>query len=185
MLDQVLRPHGITIDDVDLRTMPFPDMVLGLESGAIVAGILSEPAPTLAEDRGVGVRPIGRPANAVPVPITMVFVNTDWAAANPDSANRFMVSYLLAARDLALNDGWKDEANLAIMGQYTGVDLDVIRRARPHHIDPNLAVDQLVLGAQQEFNRDRGYLDYSGLLTDDQVFDWSYLEAALAQLGRL
>jgi ABC-type nitrate/sulfonate/bicarbonate transport system substrate-binding protein len=165
--------------------MPFPDMVPALESGAIVAGILSEPAPTLAEDRGVGLRPIERPANAIPVPITMIFLNTDWATANPDSARRFMVSYLRAARDLALNDGWRNEANLAVMGKYTGADLGVIRRARPHHIDPNLAVDQLTLGAQQEFNRERGYLDYSGLLSDDQVFDWSYLEAALAELGRL
>ena len=184
MLDQVLRPHGITIDDVDLRTMPFPDMVVGLESGAILAGILSEPAPTLAEDRGVGIRPIPRPANAVPVPITMVFWNTDWAAANPDAANRFMVAYLNAARDLALNDGWKNEANLAVMGAYTGANLDVMRRARAHHIDPNLAVDQAILDAQQVFNRDRGYLEYSGLLSTDQVFDWSYLEAALARLGR-
>src|SRR6266540_7052577 len=27
LLDQVLRQNGITLDDVDLKTMPFPDMV--------------------------------------------------------------------------------------------------------------------------------------------------------------
>ncbi len=185
LLDQVLRQNGITLDDVDLKTMPFPDMVPALESGAIMAGIISEPFPTLAEDRGVGVRPFPRPANATPVPITMIFFNTDWATSNPDAANRFMVSYVKAARDLALNDGWKSEANLAIMFKYTGADIDVIRRARAHHIDPNLAVDQAILDAQQVFSRDRGYLDYGELLAPEQVFDWSYLEAALRQLGRV
>ena len=58
MLDQVLRRDGLTIKDVQVKIMPFPDMVPALESGAIDAGILTEPFPTLAEDKGVGVRPL-------------------------------------------------------------------------------------------------------------------------------
>ena len=48
MLDQVLRRDGLTIKDVQVKIMPFPDMVPALESGAVDAAILTEPFPTLA-----------------------------------------------------------------------------------------------------------------------------------------
>ncbi len=82
MLDQVLRRDGLTIKDVQVKIMPFPDMVPALESGAIDAGILTEPFPTLAEDKGVGVRPLPQPAGAKAIPITAAFWNAEWARAN-------------------------------------------------------------------------------------------------------
>ena len=57
ILDLALRRDGLTIKDVQVKLMPFPDMVPALESGAVDAAILSEPFPTLAEEKGVAVRP--------------------------------------------------------------------------------------------------------------------------------
>ena len=44
--------------------MPFPDMVPAFESGAVDAAILSEPFPTLAEEKGVALRPLPKAAGA-------------------------------------------------------------------------------------------------------------------------
>ncbi len=139
MMDRVLRGDGIAIEDVELRTMPFPDMVPALETGAIWAGIISEPFPTIAEEREVGIRPLRKPPGAKPIPFTFVFWNTNWASRNPRQAQRFVVAYVRAARDLALENGWKREDNLQLMAKYSGASLDLIRRARPHHLDPNLS----------------------------------------------
>ena len=76
-------------------------------ASAVDAAILSEPFPTLAEDKGVAVRPLTKAPGAKPVPITAIFWNKECAAAHPDLANRGMVAYLKAARDLALGDGWR------------------------------------------------------------------------------
>lgn len=184
MMDRVLRSDGIGIEDVDLKTMPFPDMVPALESGAIWAGILSEPFPTLAEDRGVGVRPLRKPPGARPIPFTFVFWNTDWAARNPQAAQRFLVAYLRAARDLAIGNGWQREENLQVVAKYTGARLELLRRARPHHLDPNLNVDTRQLEEQQRFYMRRGYLKYADPLPLERVFDFTYVRQAVRELGR-
>jgi hypothetical protein len=71
MLDQVLRRDGITIKDVQVKIMP-----------------------TLAEDKGVALRPLARPAGAKAVPITAAFWNAEWAKANADLAHKVMLGYL-------------------------------------------------------------------------------------------
>src|SRR5213594_1546619 len=97
MLDQALKKDGLTLRDVQIKIMSFPDMVPALESGSVEAAILTEPFPTLAEERGVAVRPLPRPAGARATPITAIFWNKDWAAKDPELANRVMVAYVRAA----------------------------------------------------------------------------------------
>ena len=58
MMEEALKTDGLTLKDVQVKIMPFPDMVPALESGAVEAGIVSEPFPTLAEERGIAVRPL-------------------------------------------------------------------------------------------------------------------------------
>ena len=184
MLDQVLRRDGLTLRDVQIKIMPFPDMVPALESGAVEAAILTEPFPTLAEERGVAVRPLPRPAGARATPITAIFWNKDWAAKDPELANRVMVAYVKAARDLALDNGWKQERNIDLMVKYTGAKADVIRRARAHVLDPNLDMDPTVLESMQRLSSELGYLKYKDLLPPSRLLNFSYRDRAIAELGK-
>ncbi|HYS16289.1 MAG TPA: ABC transporter substrate-binding protein [Candidatus Binatia bacterium] len=184
MLDQVLRRDGLTLRDVQIKIMPFPDMVPALESGAVEAAILTEPFPTLAEERGIAVRPLPRPAGARATPITAIFWNKDWAAKDPELANRVMVAYVKAARDLALDNGWKQERNIDLMVKYTGAKADVIRRARAHVLDPNLDMDPAVLESMQRLSSEQGYLKYKDLLPPNRLFNFSYRDRAVAELGK-
>lgn len=184
MLEQALRRDGLGIKDVQIKLMPFPDMVPALESGAVDAAILSEPFPTLAEDKGIGLRPLVRPAGAKPVPITATFWNKEWATANPDLANRVMVAYLKAARDLALGDGWQGDRTIEVILKFTSARPDVLKKARPHVIDPNLEMDPAVLESMQKFNAELGYLKYKELLPVARLFNFSYRDRAVKELGR-
>ncbi len=182
MLEQALKQDGLTLKDVQIKLMPFPDMVPALESGAVDAGIISEPFPTLAEEKGVGIRPLAREAKATP--ITAIFWNKDWAAANPDLAHRVMVAFLKAARDLALEDGWKQGRNIDVMLKYTTAKADVLKKARPHVLDPNLEMDPWVLESMQKFNAELGYLKYKELLPVTKLFNFAYRDRAVRELGR-
>jgi len=186
MLDQVLRRDGLTIKDVTVKIMPFPDMVPALESGAVDAAILTEPFPTLAEDKGVAVRPLVRPAGAKAVPITAAFWNAEWAKANGDLAHKVMLGYLRAARDLAADGGkgWGDDRNIEVIVKYTSARREVIKKARPHVIDPNLDVDASTLDSMQKLNADLGYLKYTDFLSADKLFTLTYRDRALKELGR-
>jgi len=184
MLDQVLRRDELTLRDVQVKIMPFPDMVPALESGAVEAAILTEPFPTLAEERGIAVRPLPRPAGAKATPITAIFWNKEWVAKDPDLAHKVMVAYLKAARDLALDNGWKQERNIDLMVKYTGAKADVIRRARAHVLDPNLDMDPAVLDSMQRLSSEMGFLKYKDLLPMSRLFNFAYRDRAVAELGR-
>jgi NitT/TauT family transport system substrate-binding protein len=184
MLDQALKKDGLTLRDVQIKIMPFPDMVPALESGAVEAAILTEPFPTLAEERGIAVRPLPRPAGARATPITTIFWNKDWAVKDPDLAHKVMVAYVKAARDLALDNGWKQERNIDLMVKYTGAKADVIRRARAHVLDPNLDMDSTVLDSMQRLSLELGYLKYKDLLPPARLFNFSYRDRAVAELGK-
>lgn len=184
MLEQALKQDGLGIRDVQVKLMPFPDMVPALESGAVEAAILSEPFPTLGEERGVAVRPLARPAGAPATPITVIFWNKDWAAKNPDLAHKAMLAYLKAARDLALDGGWKQERNIDVMVKYTNAKADVIRRARTHVLDANLEMDPGVLESMQRLAAEMGYLKYKELLSAGKVLNFAYRDRAVQEAGR-
>jgi NitT/TauT family transport system substrate-binding protein len=186
MLDQVLRRDGITIKDVTVKIMPFPDMVPALESGAVDAAILTEPFPTLAEEKGVALRPLARPAGARAVPITAAFWNAEWAKANGDLAHKVMLAYLRAARDLAADGGkgWGEDRNIDVIVKYTSAKREVIKKARPHVIDPNLEIDSSTLDSMQKLNAELGYLKYTDFLSADKLFTLTYRDRAVKELGR-
>lgn len=184
ILDLALRRDGLTIKDVQVKLMPFPDMVPALESGAVDAAILSEPFPTLAEEKGIAVRPLTKAPGAKPVPITAIFWNKEWAAANPDLANRVMVAYLKAARDLALGDGWQGDRTLDVIVKFTPAKPDVLKKARPHALDANLEMDASVLDSMQKFNAELGYLKYKELQPVGKLFNFAYRDRAVQELGR-
>jgi NitT/TauT family transport system substrate-binding protein len=186
VLDQVLRRDGLTIKDVQVKIMPFPDMVPALESGAVDAGILTEPFPTLAEEKGVGVRPFPRPASAKAIPITAAFWNAEWARANADLAHRVMLAYVRAVRDLAADGGrgWTEDRNVDIIVKYAAVRRELVKKARSHVVDPNLDLDAGLLDSMQKLNADLGYLKYTEFLSLDRLFTFSYRDRAVKELGR-
>jgi len=186
MLDQVLRRDGLTIKDVQVKIMPFPDMVPALESGAIDAGIITEPFPTLAEDKGVGVRPLTKPAGAKAIPITAAFWNAEWAKGNADLAHKVMVAYLRAVRDLAADGGrgWTEDRNVELMTKYAATKRELVKKARPHVADPNLELDASTLDSMQKLNAELGYLKYTEFLTADRLFTFTYRDRAVKELGR-
>lgn len=182
----MLRRDGITIKDVQIKIMPFPDMVPALESGAVDAGIITEPFPTLAEDKGVAVRPLARPAGAKAIPITAAFWNAEWAKANADLAHKVMLGYVRAVRDLAADGGrgWHEDHNVDVMVKYTGAKREVIKKARPHVVDANLELDASTLDSMQKLNADLGYLKYTDFLSADKLFTFTHRDRALRELGR-
>jgi NitT/TauT family transport system substrate-binding protein len=180
-LAQALATGGLTLGDIDLQTLAFPDAVAALASGAIDAAMVGEPLATSAEQQGIAVRL----ASSFPVQDiqpTLIYANDDWIAENPEAAQGLVTAYLQACRDLT-GAGFKDPANLAIIEQYTQVPADLVADA----VQPVYAVDGEInvegLNKLQSFFREQGQLEYDTDLDPNSFIDTQFVETALNELG--
>ncbi|HLH22425.1 MAG TPA: ABC transporter substrate-binding protein [Chloroflexota bacterium] len=99
-LKEVLAYNGLTLGDVDVTQVPFPDQMSALGNGAIDAGITVDPFITLAEARGIAV-PIFDVGQAMPGrPAQQLFYGPEFIQTQPDVGKRFIVGYLKALRYL-------------------------------------------------------------------------------------
>lgn len=179
-LDTALRTGGLTIEDIDLQQLPFPDVPAALDSGALDGAMLGEPVATLAEQQGIAVRlDVDFPADFQP---TFVWVNPDFAAKEPDLVTGFAAGMMQGCRDLWADD-WDSDENLAIINGYTNVDAALIRDASRTWCEPNGTINVNDLETLQEFFGDRGLLEYDEPLDIESLIDRAYVEAALKEIG--
>lgn len=180
-LDQALRSGGLTIDDIQLEQLPFPDAVAALESGAIDAAMVGEPLATNAEQQGIAVR-LAQSFDVQGVQPTLLFANDDFLANNAAAAEGVVTGYLRAMRTLT-DGGFQDPAILAIIEQYTGVPADLIAASvKPvYPVDGVFNVESLM--ELQEFFRQRGLLEYNTNIDPEALLNRSFVDSALAELN--
>jgi NitT/TauT family transport system substrate-binding protein len=180
-LAAALGTAGLTINDIQLQTLQFPDAVAALKSGAIDAAMVGEPVATLAEQQGIAVRLL-TDFPVQDVQPTALFANTDWAEAHPDLATGIVTAYLKASREM-MNGGFDNPTDLAIIEQYTGVPAALVQEAvRPiYPVNGEFSISGLQ--KMQAFFRERGQLEYDNDLDPTAVIDTQFVDAALAKLG--
>jgi ABC-type nitrate/sulfonate/bicarbonate transport system substrate-binding protein len=179
-LDAALGTGGLSIEDVDLQYLAFPDAVTALGSGALDAGIIGEPLATQAEQQGTLVRLASRfPVQGIQV--TAVYANAEWVADNPDAAAGFVAGYLQACRDLM--EAPNDPLNLTIINKYTDVPIPLIADSvKPvYQKNGDINIGNLIM--IQEFFGGRGLLDFDGTIDPNTVVEQQVIDDALALLN--
>lgn len=179
-LDIALETGGLSIEDVDLQYMSFPDAVVALDAGALDASIIGEPLATQAERDGLAVRLLSDlPVQEIQP--TVIFGNQQWMADNPEAAAGIVAGYLRASRDLTEN--FNEPLHLAIIEKYTGVPAQLIAAS----VKPVYSTDGTVnldsLNQLQTFFGERGLLDYEGAIDPAMMVNAVYVEAALETIG--
>lgn len=180
-LELALRTAGMSVKDVEVVGIPFPNIAQALDAGAIAGAVLTEPFTTLGVRQGQV--KVLNDAYLDGDLATIVFYNTEWAAKHPRLAQGFMTGYLRAVRDLE-SGGWADTATLELISKYTNVPVDVIRSASRPYSDPNGAVNVPSLANQQTFFRQQGRLTYDQDLDIASLVDVAYAQEAAKKLTR-
>ncbi|HWV23760.1 MAG TPA: ABC transporter substrate-binding protein [Thermomicrobiales bacterium] len=181
-LDAALRTGGLTIEDVSLQYLAFPDAVMALDAGALDGAIIGEPLATQAEQQGTLVRL----ASDFPVQgmqVTAVYANADWLGDNPDVAARFVAGYLRACRDLM--EAPNDPLNLTIINKYTDVPLQLIADSvRPvYQVNGEINTGSFV--TLQEFLGARDLLDSPDPIDPATVIEQQVVADALDLIGNI
>jgi NitT/TauT family transport system substrate-binding protein len=179
-----LTQAGLSIQDVDLVELPFPDMVPALGNRTIVASYTTEPLATLAADRGVAVkwRNVGEwlPGSG----LALLTYGPSMLELPPDVGQRFLVAYLRGARDYntAFWHGVGRAEVVQILANSTTVkDAALYDRMGMSGIDPDGEVNMASLADQAAYYAEQGVMPAGVDLRP--LIDERFREVALQRLG--
>ena len=179
-LNAALLKGGLSMDDVQVVAVNFPEVPAALDNGAIAAGLLGEPLATLAEDRGQVVRLSDDFINGIQV--TALYYSGEFIRSHSKEAVGFMAAWLRASRDL-YGGGYKRDDVAAIVEKYTGVPAAIVKRAAPPFHEPDGKMNFNDFKRLQEFFKKRGSLTYEKPLEPKQYIDGSFVREALKKVG--
>jgi NitT/TauT family transport system substrate-binding protein len=185
-LAQYVKAAGLSLDDLEVVVMGYPDTPQAFANGSIDAGLILEPFVTRIVADGSGIV-LERKDKIQPGHQGAIVLYSPLFAANePDLARRFMVAYLQGARDyndaFVKNDPEAKRQIVSILVKNTTVSDPALYEQMPMPgIDPNGKVNVASLDADQEFWIEAGYQRQKVNLAD--VVDPSFAAAAVRELG--
>jgi NitT/TauT family transport system substrate-binding protein len=175
-----LREANLTLGDIDIVNMGFPDMIAAFKSAAVDAAFPPAPFTTQiihdnsAENFGGPIRPGASAVGTV--------YGTSFMRDRDATARRFFVAIVRGARDVQGDSYYSDE-NLEIFSKYTRLGIDVLRDIDQYAFDPDLKPDVETLMDMQRLFQQAGIIVYNPPLPPERVADESYSRAAAANLG--
>lgn len=186
MLGKMLESDGLTIRDVEVVYMPWPNMGPAFEKKAIDAGTMVEPFVTQYGERGIATS-FRRAAEVLTRPhldASVILYNNDWATRNPKAANEFTAAYLRGARHFhaALHGGPQRAEVVDILTRNTRVkDKPLYERMQISTVDPNGRVARDSLADQQDWHARNGSVPKK--ISVDEIVDERWVRHALERLG--
>jgi NitT/TauT family transport system substrate-binding protein len=183
---RMLAQQGVGIDEVELVTLGYPDMLAAFGNRAIDAALVIEPTLTAGVARGLFTAwEPGRSSSAMggPYQAGLLYYGSQ-LQGQPDLARRFMVGYLQGVR--AYNDAFGRGEGRAdavrVLAEQTAVkDPALYDQMQMPALDPDGRINRASLQAEIDYYRARGY--YTGSATLDSVVDSSFAESAAQALG--
>ncbi|HZW04281.1 MAG TPA: ABC transporter substrate-binding protein, partial [Anaerolineaceae bacterium] len=187
---QFLQLGGLSIDDVELVVLPFPEMLQALENGAVDAAYLQHPLAAVALNPG----PNGEPPSAVELVRFSDVLDAEQMAVfvygknllepeNRETAVGVTIALTKAFRALQ-GDAWRsDPVIVQAFVDYTGQPEDAVRRSVIPYFEPNGRLDGTSLLDMQSYYLERGYTEYSDPLSLEEIVITDFQEEAIERLG--
>ncbi|MDR7439729.1 MAG: ABC transporter substrate-binding protein [Armatimonadota bacterium] len=182
-LQEALKTGGLTLEDVQLVTLRFPDMPVALQNGAVDAALMIEPSRTVAvEGLNAGRDLISLDRVLPDFPIGVLFYG-DRMYREPELGTRWMAAYIRGLRyyERARREGRLEELR-RIMSKYLRYEQVVWERM----IWPDLRMDGTFntqyLRPLQEFMLVRRAI--GGVIPVEELVDFGFLQRAHEYLRR-
>ncbi len=177
-IDELLRPAGLTVDDLQLVNLPEATAVEAIRSGAVDVTVVSEPF------LGALIRSpeakLWRPTQEVvpDYPISVLMYGPRLLDERPELGERFLAA-MLAARD-RLDQG-KTERNLEIVADGTGLSTEQLALACWPSSRSDGRFDPGAFDRYQSWALERGYVQR--VLTEAELVDWRFIDGAVDAPG--
>ena len=183
-VDRMLRECGLTLGDVDIVYLGFPDMPPAFRSGAIDAGNVGEPLLTQAVADGSAVVYKRTDEYYPDQQIAVVLYGPQFITNRRPVAERFMLAYIKALRDHwdAFTTGRGKAEIIDILTRNTTVkDASLYERMGAVGLNPDGYVNVSTFADDAEWWSNHGQL--SGNIDPRQVVDNSFVDYVIDRLG--
>jgi ABC-type nitrate/sulfonate/bicarbonate transport system substrate-binding protein len=185
-LTRALQRGGLTIDDVEIKLMPYPDMLAALANRSVDAAMELEPFITQGAARGILVRwKVGAELYPGQQAASVVYGPTMMRMGG-NAGNRFMVAYTRGLRDYndAFGPKQLNRADLiAILARNTTVkDPELYERMGRGFFNPDCYLNLDPIAADLQWYVANGHVPQPPDMA--QAVDHSYCDYAVQQLGR-
>jgi NitT/TauT family transport system substrate-binding protein len=184
-LEKMLGDVGLTLDDVQIETIPFPDQMSALANGAVDAAVMIEPFLTIALDRGVATVLMDMGQATPGWPVQVLFYGPEFLKDQSDVGKRFMVAYVKALRyiDAAYRQGTnRDEVFQILIDNTPLKDMALWQRMSPTYSETNGAVNTRAIEIDQDFYVRQGL--QREMIDLRTIVDPSFAQYAVQVLGR-
>lgn len=186
-----LRQAGLTLDDVDIQPITFPDMVGAMANGAVDAAMMVEPFVTRALQQGTAVKAFSL-GDIYPNFTIATLGLADGMYNNRPAAKGFVRAYIRSIREyLAAVDGppgtpAREQVN-AIIARGTGIDLATVAAMTPSYFNPNGLPNRDSMLYCYEFFRGQGLvtLPIPDAVLNGSLWGTDLTEEVLAEIGRV
>ena len=144
-IGKILGKSGLSFGDVDVKFIPFPQVAIAFANKAIDAAFVIPPFAAQIEEKGLGFVFADPDDFVTPHPMTIAvnFINTDWAAKDPELVKKFYLAYMRGVRDYcqAYHGGPNRNEIIDLMvrtrgrtaaGNAAQISLDRAQSRRPH-----------------------------------------------------
>ncbi|MFW6198366.1 MAG: ABC transporter substrate-binding protein [Acidobacteriota bacterium] len=178
-IDELLAPWNLTVDDLDLVSLPEPAAVEALINDRVDVTVVSEPFLSLAEadDETATWR-----ATKEIVPdyeLSVMMFGPRLLEERPELGERFVAAMLRAVRQYARGE---TPRNLAIVREATGLSAEQLEAACLPAPSVDGRIDPASLMAYQEWSARRGLT--SRVIPEEELVDHRFIDAATAALAR-
>ena len=182
-----LAKCGLSLNDVEIKTLGYPEVTPALVNGGIAAGHLGEPLVSLNLKNGL-IRVLARQDEMRPVDQVALLYFSEQFRADREAARRFMVAYVRGTQDyLAAYAKGAPPADwfIDVMVKYTGVkDRSIFATATPPGLDPWGRIDLTALRSDFDWFKQRRLIASQDAVFEDPI-DTSYADFAARYLQGL
>ncbi len=183
---KMLESDGLTINDVDIKVIPFTQYALALTNKAVDAVIAIPPftAQLLAGGHAVNFKDPDQIVRPYPLTIAVSMVNTDFAKANRELMRNYYVGYLRAIRDYCqAYHGGANRQEFIDLAIRTGTETrpELLHKYPWPARSPNGAINvESMLDMQAWYVKSKMS---NSEFPPDRIVDKSYVDYALQKLG--
>ncbi len=176
-MDVLLRPVGLTTEDLQFVDVPFTNLIDAFQTGAVDVATSGEPLIT---------RMLNANAAEVWMPwqdympegqLALLWYGPNFLEENREAGNRFMVAYRKAV--IQYNEG-KTDRNVELMAEFTQQDPEEVRQMCWPAFSPDSSINFDTLIDFQEWAIGKGYMET--LVPVEQFWDGSFLDYANSHL---
>ena len=187
ILGRILQTESMTLTDVDLTYIGWPQQGAAFANKGIDVGAVSEPFAALYDEKKLAF-PFKRTAETLKSPyvqVSVVLFSKTWMDKDPEQAKGFSIAYIQGMRDYydAMKGGPKRAEVIDILARHTSLkDKQLYDRIQWSYMDPNgeLVMDSL----RDQVDWFAAHGDLAEPVALDKMVDRSYLDYVQQKLGR-